>query len=87
MREYLKYLKGVRKYAVLAPIFMMIDAMCSVVAPYIISKIIDVGIANSDTAYIMKMGGIMFLLALGVLGGGFGCMYFSAKASYGFGAN
>lgn len=87
MRRYLKYLKGVKKYAILAPIFMMVDAMCSVISPFIISKIIDVGIANSDTAYIMKMGGIMFLLALGVLGGGFGCMYFSAKASYGFGAN
>ena len=87
MKEYLKYLKGVRKYVVLAPLFMMIDAMCSVIAPYIISKIIDVGIANGDTGYIIKMGGIMFLLALGVLGGGFGCMYFSAKASYGFGAN
>lgn len=87
MKRYLKYFRGVKKYAVLAPIFMMVDAMCSVISPYIISKIIDVGIANSDTAYIMKMGGIMFLLALGVLGGGFGCMYFSAKASYGFGAN
>ena len=87
MRRYLKYLKGVKKYAILAPLFMMVDAMCSVISPYIISKIIDVGIANGDTGYIMKMGGIMFLLALGVLGGGVGCMYFSAKASYGFGAN
>ncbi len=87
MKRYLKYLKGVKKYAILAPIFMMVDAMCSVISPYIISKIIDVGIANGDTGYIIKMGGIMFALALGVLGGGFGCMYFSAKASYGFGAN
>ena len=87
MKRYLKYLNGVKKYAVLAPIFMMIDAMCSVISPFIISKIIDVGIANGDINYVMKMGGIMFLLALGVLGGGFCCMYFSAKASYGFGAN
>jgi len=87
MKRYFKYLKGVKKYALLAPIFMMIDAMCSVISPFIISKIIDVGIANGDTDYIVKMGGIMFVLALGVLGGGFGCMYFSAKASYGFGAN
>jgi len=87
MKRYLKYFKGVKKYAILAPIFMMVDAMCSVISPYIISKIIDVGIVNGDANYIIKMGGIMFLLALGVLGGGFGCMYFSAKASYGFGAN
>ena len=87
MKSYLKYFKGVKKYAILAPVFMMVDAICSVVSPYMISKIIDVGIVNADTGYIMKMGGIMFLLAIGVLGGGFGCMYFSAKASYGFGAN
>lgn len=87
MKRYLKYLKGVKKYAVLAPIFMMVDAMCSVISPFVISKIIDIGIANSDIDYIIKMGCIMFILALGVLGGGFGCMYFSAKASYGFGAN
>lgn len=87
MKRYLKYFKGVKKYAILAPIFMMVDAMCSVLSPYLIAQIIDVGIANNDMTYIMKMGGIMVLLALGVLGGGFGCMYFSAKASYGFGAN
>lgn len=87
MKKYFKYLNGVKKYTILAPLFMIIDAMCSVISPYIISKIIDVGIANGDTSYIIKMGGIMILLALGVLGGGFGCMYFSAKASYGFGAN
>lgn len=87
MRRYLKYFKGVKIYAVLAPLFMMVDAICSVIPPFIISKIIDVGIANSDKAYIIKMGGYMALCALGVLIGGFGCMYFSAKASYGFGAN
>lgn len=87
MKDYLKYFKGVKKYAILAPIFMMIDAMCSVISPFLISKIIDNGIMTGDINYIIKIGIYMFLLALGVLGGGFGCMYFSAKASYGFGAN
>ena len=87
MRKYLKYFKGVRRYAVLAPMFMMVDAICSVIPPFIISKIIDVGIVNSDKTYILKMGGYIGLCALGVLVGGFSCMYFSAKASYGFGAN
>ena len=64
MKRYLKYFKGVKKYAILAPIFMMIDAMCSVISPFIISKIIDVGIANGDTMYIIKMGGIMALLVV-----------------------
>ena len=67
MKRYLKYLKGVRKYAVLAPIFMMVDAMCSVIAPYIISKIIDVGIATGDTAYIMKMTGGLSIFSRSML--------------------
>ena len=87
MRRYLKYFNGVKKYALLAPLFMMIDAICSVIPPFIISKIIDVGIANNDTEYIIKMGGYIGLCAVGILVGGFLCMYFSAKASYGFGAN
>lgn len=87
MKNYLKYFEGVKKYAILAPVFMMIDAMCSVISPFLISKIIDNGIMTGDTDYIIRIGIYMFLLALGVLGGGFGCMYFSAKASYGFGAN
>ena len=87
MKRYFKYFNGVKKYAILAPLFMMVDAICSVIPPFLIAKIIDIGIASSDTAYILKMGGYMALCALGVLVGGFGCMYFSAKASYGFGAN
>ena len=87
MRRYFKYFRGVKKHAILAPLFMMVDAICSVIPPFLIAKIIDVGIVNSDTSYILKMGAYMVICGFGVLLGGFSCMYFSAKASYGFGAN
>lgn len=87
MKKYMKYFKDNWKAVILSPILMIIDAMCGVIQPFIAAKIIDVGIIGGDTSYVIRMGLVMAALGIGVLGGGFGCMYFSAKASYGFGAN
>lgn len=87
MKHYIKYMKGNWKYAILAPILIMIDSLGMVIQPYFLQKIIDVGIANNDQDYIIKTGIIMILCALGSLVGGFLAMYFSSKAAYGFGSN
>ena len=87
MKRYLKYLEGVRLATIIAPILMIIDAMGSIVQPYFMARIIDVGIANSDMSYIVNTGLIMVLFAILAMMSGFGCMYFSAKAAYGFSAN
>ena len=87
MKHYLKYMKGNWKYAILAPILIMVDTAGMVVQPYFLQKIIDIGIANNDTAYIVKTGIIMIVCAIISLIGGFLAMYFSSKAAYGFAAN
>lgn len=87
MKKYLQYLKGVKFATIIAPILMILDSIGFVVQPYFMGKIIDVGIANNDTAYIIKMGLIMIAFAFLAMAGGFGCMYFSAKAAFGFSAN
>lgn len=87
MKQYLKYMKGSWKYAILAPILMIIDTIGSVVQPAFLQQIIDVGIANSDTDYIVRTGIIMTALAIMSMIGGFLAMYFSSKAAYGFGKN
>ena len=51
MKQYLKYLKGCWKYAILAPVLMMIDTLGGVVQPVFLQKIIDNGIANNDINY------------------------------------
>ena len=84
MKQYFKYMKGSWKYAILAPILMIIDTIGSVVQPAFLQKIIDVGIANSDTEYIIRTGAIMVALAIISMIGGFLAMYFSSKAAYGF---
>ncbi len=82
-----KYFKGNMKNAILAPIFIIIDTFGSISVPYFTAKIMDVGIANSDINYIIKMGLYMVVLSTISMLGGFLAMYHSSKASYGFGAN
>jgi len=87
LKEYKKYLKGIWIPIILAPVLMIIDALGSLVQPYFLSEIIDVGIVNNDTSYIIQCGIIMIIFALFGMFAGFGAMYFSSKASYGFAAN
>lgn len=82
-----KYFKGNVKNAILSPIFIMIDTIGSISVPYFTAKIMDIGIANNDTNYILKMGFYMVFLSIISMIGGFLAMYNSSKASYGFGAN
>ena len=87
MKKYFKYMKGNWKYAILAPILIMVDTAGMMIQPYFLQKIIDAGIANNDQAYIIRTGLIMIVCALISLIGGFLAMYFSSKAAYGFGSN
>lgn len=87
MKQFSKYMKGNIISAILAPIFIIVDSLGMVVQPYFLSQIIDVGIANNDINYIIKIGIIMAVFAIFAIMGGFLAMYFSSKAAYGFGAN
>lgn len=82
-----KYMKGNWKYAILAPLCILIDTIGMMIVPQITSNVIDVGIKTNDVNYIINQGIIAVLGAVICMIGGFFAMYFSAKASYGFGAN
>lgn len=87
MKKYIKYIKNNWKSTIMAPLFMMLDAVGSIVQPLLASKIIDIGIANKDINYIIKMGVLMIIFSFVVMICGFLCMYFSSKAAYGFAYN
>ena len=71
----------------LVPIFVLLDVLCELSMPLLMSKIVDVGIANQDAAYIVKIGLTMILLAVAAMGFGIMMMRLSTFASMGFGAN
>ena len=41
----------------------MLEACFDLLVPLVVAAIIDNGIAENDTAYILKMGGVLLLLA------------------------
>lgn len=70
-----------------AIIFLTIEATADLLLPTIMAKIIDVGVANRDMDYVLKMGGIMLLIT------GFGAVtatgrnFISSYVSQNFGAD
>lgn len=79
------YLKLYKKETIIGPIAKLTEAIFELLVPFIMSKMIDVGIKNGDKAYILKTG--VLLLVLGMLGLLFAliCQYFASKASQGIG--
>ncbi len=84
MKRLAKYLKGYVKESVLGPLFKLFEASLELIVPLIIAAIVDVGIANSDRGYVIKM--CLLLVLMGAVGLGFSvtAQYFSAKAAVGF---
>ena len=85
MKSLLIYLKNYKKESVLAPLFKMLEASFELLGPLVMAAVIDVGIANKDEPYIIKM--CLVLIALGLIGlvCSITAQYFSAKAASGFG--
>ncbi len=85
MKSLLIYLKDYKKETILAPLFKMLEASFELFVPLVMAAVIDVGIAQSDRPYIVKM--CLVLIALGIIGlvCSITAQYFSAKAASGFG--
>ncbi|MBO4346804.1 MAG: ABC transporter ATP-binding protein [Lachnospiraceae bacterium] len=86
MKNLLKYLKPYIKESILGPLFKLTEATFELLVPLVVASIISMGIERSDSAYVLKMGGVMILLALVGLICAITAQYFAAKAAMGFGA-
>jgi len=76
-----------RKYAILAPLAVVAETILEVLIPYLMAKIIDVGIANGDLKYVLTVGGTMMLMAMLALVFGAAAGRFAAVAAMGFAKN
>jgi len=85
MKQLIKYLRKYKLESVLGPLFKMLEASFELFVPLIMARMIDVGIKNRDTSYILKMGGVLVLLGLIGLVCSLTAQYFAAKAAVGFG--
>ncbi len=73
-----------KKYAILAPLLMIIEVTMEVLIPIVMANIIDIGIKNSDIQYCVVWGIIMILMSVFSLFGGAMCGKYTAIAGTGF---
>jgi len=81
------FLGKYKKLLVWIPFLMAVDVICELLIPFLMSKIVDIGIPGQDIRYILRIGILMVGLAcVAIL---LGCinMKLSAVASQGFAAN
>lgn len=81
VKRYAAYIKPYLSAFLLAPLLMLTEVFGEILLPKFMSMIINNGVADRDTGYIIRMGIIMVLTAIVMAAGGIGGAYFSAKAS------
>jgi ATP-binding cassette subfamily B protein len=64
MSVFKKYIKNYWKPFLLALMFLTFEAVGDLLQPTIMSKIVDIGVANKDMNYVLKMGALMLLVTL-----------------------
>ena len=85
MRRLLHYMSAYKKESILGPLFKMLEASFELFVPLVVADMVDVGIRRGDASYILKMGGLLVLLALIGLACSLTAQYFAAKAACGSG--
>ena len=83
MRQLAGYLKKYRRESILGPLFKMLEASFELFVPLVMARLIDVGIGSGDRTYILKMAGLLVLLAVIGLSCSLTAQYFAAKAAVG----
>ncbi len=82
-----KYIKPYMAFAIIAPLMMVLEVAMDLVQPTIMQHIIDNGIAENDSSYVIKMFGLMILCAVIGLIGGVGCSIYASKTAINFSAD
>ena len=83
MKRLFSYMKDYKLESVLGPLFKMLEASFELFVPLVVACMVDVGIRGRDSGYILKMGGVLVLLALIGLACSLTAQYFAAKAATG----
>ena len=86
-RRLAKFLKPYRLWAILAPLFMVLEVAMDLTQPYMIERIVDDGVAKMNLPYVLQAGGLMIVLALIGAVGGAGCTVFAVWAATGTSAD
>ena len=86
-RKLFKSIREYRRESILAPVFVILEVLMEVLIPIQMAKIIDVGIAQGNLPYIVRMGVILVAMAMTALFFGAMAGKFAAVAAAGYAKN
>lgn len=84
MLKLAKYLKDYKVQCILGPLFKLLEAVLELLLPTMMALIINEGVGNRDTGYVLRLGGVMVVLALVGYGCSLSCQYMASYAAQGF---
>ena len=87
LRYVARYLRGYRLDMLAATLLIMGETVAELAIPFLMARIVDVGIASGSLSLVLATGRRMVVVALLAGVCGLGYSHFSAKAAMGFGAN
>jgi len=87
IRRLARYVGRYKGIVYAEPVVVLIDVIFELTIPLLMARIVDVGIANRNVAYIARIGVSMVLLALAAMALGIFHMRLATVSSMGFGAN
>lgn len=87
LRKLAQFLRPYWVWALLAPVFMLLEVAMDLMQPRMIQRIVDEGIAQQDMGVVLATGRLMLGFAVAGAIGGIASSTFSVLASQGFGAD
>ena len=81
------YVGEFKKETLLSPLCIAIEVIMEVILPMLMALVIDNGVNVGNMNYVLKMGGLMLIVAFVSLSGGALCGKYAAIASTGFSRN
>lgn len=87
LRRLATFLRPYRMWAILAPLFMLVEVAMDLLQPRLVQRVIDVGIAEGDSTVIIQTGLLMVAVALVGVVGGMLCTVFALLAAQHFSAD
>ncbi|MFW6035014.1 MAG: ABC transporter ATP-binding protein [Halothermotrichaceae bacterium] len=84
MLKLVKYLKPYIRSIVFIILLVFLQTFFQLFLPTLMANIVDIGIVNRDISYIIKMGGLMLIVAVGGVICTITASYLSAKTGTGF---
>ena len=79
------FLRPYKKECIIGPAFKLLEAIFELLLPTIMVLIINNGVDKHNIDYVLKMGGLMLLMAILGFCSSMICQYYAARASQGFG--